>query len=284
MSKARLLRDTAQAGPLPAGAVPPVSAAAAGTAQALRAEIRAGRLSAPTSGLAPGCLQANLAILPAAFAGDFLLYCTRNPKPCPLLAVSEPGDPRLPALGRDIDVRSDLPGYRVFREGTQTDSRTDIAALWREDLVSFAIGCSFSFEDALQRSGIAVRNVDAGRNVPMYVTSLETRPAGLFGGPLVVSMRSFAPADAIRAIVLSERYPLAHGAPVHIGEPAAIGIADLATPDFGDPPAMAAGDIPVFWACGVTPQVAIACARPELAITHEPGRMLVTDLPADGPV
>jgi uncharacterized protein YcsI (UPF0317 family) len=267
----------------PAGAPTAPSAAdlAARTAQALRAEIRAGRLTAPTSGLAPGCLQANLAILPAALAADFLLYCTRNPKPCPLLAVSDAGDPALPGLGADIDVRRDLPGYRVFRDGRHADTLADIAAIWRDDFVTFAIGCSFSFEDALRRAGIPVRNIDAGRNVPMYATDLETRRAGVFGGPLVVTMRSFAPADAIRAIVLSERYPLAHGAPVHIGDPAQIGIADLHAPDFGDPPAIAEGDIPVFWACGVTPQTAIALARPEIAITHDPGRMLVTDLPAD---
>ncbi|MEX2631956.1 MAG: putative hydro-lyase [Tistlia sp.] len=250
-------------------------------AQALRRQIRDGELSGQTSGLAAGFLQANLAILPAALAGDFLLYCTRNPKPCPLLDVGDAGDPMLPRLGRDLDVRRDLSRYRLFRDGRHVETPQDVSAAWRDDLVAFAIGCSFSFEDALQRAGIAVRHIDAGRNVPMYVTAIETRPAGPFGGPLVVSLRSFAPADAIRAVVLSDQYPLAHGAPVHIGDPARIGIADLSAPDFGDPPVVAEGDIPVFWACGVTPQMAIGRARPELAITHDPGHMLITDLPAD---
>jgi uncharacterized protein YcsI (UPF0317 family) len=250
-------------------------------AQSLRRRIREGSFSGQTSGLAPGFLQANLAILPASVAGDFLLYCTRNPKPCPILGVGDAGDPLLPRLGRDLDIRHDVPRYRLFRDGVAVETPVDIAGVWRDDLVTFAIGCSFSFEDALQRAGIAVRHIDAGRNVPMYVTSLETQPAGPFGGPLVVSMRSFAPADAIRAIVLSDQYPLAHGAPVHIGDPARIGIADLSSPDFGDPPVLAEGDVPVFWACGVTPQMAIGRARPELAITHDPGHMLITDLPAD---
>ena len=263
-----------------------VAAAADGAEHALtlRRRFRAGRLSAQTSGLAPGCLQANLTILPAAWASEFLLYCTRNPKPCPVLAVSNPGDPALPRLGRDIDIRSDVPSYRVFRDGRHVDTISDIAALWRDDLVTFAIGCSFSFDDALQRAGIPVRNVAAGTNVPMYVTAIETEPVAAFGGPLVVSMRSFQSADAIRAIILSDRYPLAHGAPIHIGDPAEIGIRDLSAPEFGDPPTVAPGDICVFWACGVTPQLAISRARPDFAITHDPGHMLITDLPADATI
>ncbi|MCB9947871.1 MAG: putative hydro-lyase [Rhodospirillaceae bacterium] len=254
---------------------------AAGDARALRRQIRAGRLTGQTSGLAPGCLQANLAILPAAWAGDFLLFCTRNPKPCPLLGVSDAGDPMLARLGADIDIRTDVPAYRVFRDGEHVDTVTDITRLWRDDLVTFAIGCSFSFDDALQRAGIPVPNVVAGTNVPMYVTGIETAGAGPFGGPLVVSMRSFRPADAIRAIVLSDRYPLAHGAPVHIGDPGAIGIRNIAEPEFGDPPVLHPDEICVFWACGVTPQLAIGRARPDFAITHDPGHMLITDLPAD---
>lgn len=251
------------------------------TARRLRQQIRAGALQGQTSGLAAGFLQANLAILPGSLAGDFLLYCTRNPKPCPILAVSDAGDPALPRLGEDIDIRRDVPRYRLFRDGRHVETLRDLSGVWRNDLVTFAIGCSFSFEDALLRAGLPVRHIAAHRNVPMYVTSIETEAAGPFRGPLVVSLRCFAPADAIRATILSDRYPLAHGAPVHIGDPDRIGISDLATPDFGDPPVMAEGDLPVFWACGVTPQMAIGRARPELAITHDPGHMLITDLPAD---
>jgi len=244
---------------------------------ALRRKIRERRHTGQTAGQAPGYLQGNLAILPAADAGDFLRFCTLNPKPCPLIGVGEPGDPRLPELGSDIDIRTDVPRYRVFRHGEPAEGVDDLMTLWREDFVAFVLGCSFSFEDALMRAGIPVRHVDAGLNAPMYVTNIQTRPAGRFGGPLVVSLRGFAPADAIRSIIVTERFPLAHGAPVHIGDPAAIGIADLARPDFGDAPVLEPGDVPVFWACGVTPQSAIRAARPEIAVTHEPGHMLVTD-------
>ncbi len=244
---------------------------------ALRGMIRQRRHTGQTAGKAPGYLQGNLAILPAADASDFLRFCVLNPKPCPLLGVGEPGNPRLPELGSDIDIRTDVPRYRVFRGGEPAGGAEDLLALWRDDFVTFVLGCSFSFEEALMRAGIPVRHIDAGRNVPMYVTNIQTRPAGGFGGPLVVSLRGFAPADAIRSIVITDRFPLAHGAPVHIGDSAAIGIKDLARPDFGDAPVLEAGDIPVFWACGVTPQSAIRAARPEIAITHEPGHMLVTD-------
>src|SRR5690606_15526443 len=241
-----------------------------GDAAALRRAIRAGERRGPTTGLAPGRLQGNLAILPAAYAGDFLRYCHDNPKPCPLIGIAEPGVPHIPELGADLDIRTDLSGYRVFRGGDDHERVCDLNGVWRDDLVTFVLGCSFSFEEALLRAGIPVRNIAAARNVPMYVTSIETRAAGPFHGPLVVSMRSFAPSDAIKAILISERLRLAHGAPVHLGDPAQIGIADLARPDFGDPPVIMDGDIPVFWACGVTPQMAIRNARPDLAITHEP--------------
>lgn len=247
----------------------------------LRRRVREGAFRAPTTGHAPGWLQGNLAVLPKALADDFLAFCVRNPKPCPLLGVGEPGDPRLPALGADLDIRTDVPGYRVFRGGAPFERAPHLREVWRKDLVAFVIGCSFSFEESLARARIPVRHSAAGRNVPMYVTGIETRRAGPFGGPMVVSMRAFSPADAIRAIVLSDRQPLAHGAPVHIGDPAAIGIRDLAAPEFGDPPILEPGDVPVFWACGVTPQVAIREAAPDLAITHEPGHMLVTDRPAE---
>lgn len=253
---------------------------AAGPAAARRA-IRAGEHTGPTVGLAPGRLQGNLVILPQAFAADFLRYCVANPKPCPILGVGEPGDPAIAALGADLDIRTDLPSYRVFRDGRHTDTVADIVGLWREDLVCHVIGCSFSFEDALERAGIAVRHARAGRNVAMYATAIATHRAGPFGGPLVVSMRGFTPADAIRAITISDAMPLAHGAPVHLGDPRAIGIDDLARPDFGDPPLLEDGDVPVYWACGVTPQLALANAKVPFAITHDPGHMLVTDLLAE---
>ena len=248
----------------------------------LRRLIRGGSFTRPTTGHAAGFLQGNLAILPKSFADDFLAFCVRNPKPCPLLGVSEAGATTIAKLGADLDIRSDVVGYRVFRGGSEFETVNDLHEIWRDDLVTFAIGCSFSFEESLQRANIAVRHIEADGNVPMYVTSIETTPAGPFRGPLVVSMRAFSPADAIRAIVLSNRQPMAHGAPIHIGDPALIGIKDFANPEFGDPPVLRDGDIPVFWACGVTPQMAIRNARPEIAITHEPGFMLVTDLPAEG--
>jgi uncharacterized protein YcsI (UPF0317 family) len=248
----------------------------------LRRAIRAGRFRGPTSGCADGHLQGNLAILPGALAGDFLRYCQRNPKPCPVIGISEPGDPTIPALGSDLDIRTDIGAYRVFEAGTQGHATvSDLGSVWRDDLVSFVLGCSFSFEAAILRAGIPLPHIASERNVAMYVTSIETQPAGPFSGPMVVSMRAFRAADAIQAVLLSDRYRLAHGAPVHIGDPAEIGIADLSKPDFGDVPALQPGEIPVFWACGVTPQMAIRSARPDIAITHEPGHMLVTDLSAD---
>ncbi len=250
--------------------------------KALRRLIREGSFKRPTTGHAAGFLQANLAILPKASADDFLAYCMRNPKPCPLLGVSEPGAATITRLGDDLDIRTDVAAYRVFRGSDAYETVEDLRDIWRDDFVTFVIGCSFSFEESLKRAAIPVRHIEAGRNVPMYETSIETNRAGSFGGPLVVTMRGFSPADAVRAIVLSERQPLAHGAPVHIGDPGRIGIKDFDKPEFGDPPFLREGDIPVYWACGVTPQMAIRNARPEIAITHEPGFMLVTDLPAEG--
>jgi uncharacterized protein YcsI (UPF0317 family) len=251
------------------------------TAEQVRRACRTGQHAAPTSGLAQGFQQGNLVILPAAYADDFLRFCVRNPKPAPILGVSEVGDPKLPSLGADLDIRHDAPRYRIFRNGEPTDTATDIEALWRDDFVTFVLGCSFSFETALLRAGIPVRHIEADRNVAMYETNIPTVAAGPFAGPLVVSMRSFSPQDAIRAIILSSHLPQAHGAPVHIGDPAQIGIHDIAKPDFGDAPDIRPGDVPVFWACGVTPQTAIRHAKPEIAITHAPGHMLVTDLRAE---
>ena len=245
--------------------------------RAVRLAARSGVLKRHTSGLAPGYVQANLAILPADLAGDFLRFCQRNPKPCPLLGVSEVGSPFIPELGEDLDIRTDIPGYRVWRDGELVDEPGSIEAWWRDDLVSFAIGCSFTFEEALLADGIPLRHVLCGENVAMYRTNLETRPAGPFRGPLVVSMRPLKPANAIRAVQITSRYPAVHGAPVHLGHPAMIGIRDLDEPDYGASVGVEADEIPVFWACGVTPQAVIAATRPAFAITHAPGSMLVTD-------
>ena len=243
-----------------------------------RLRIRSGDFSGPTAGLAAGNVQANLVILPKALAHDFLRFAQANPKPCPVLAVSEPGDPGLPGLGEDLDVRTDLPKYRVWRHGELREEPLDIGHVWQDDLVSFALGCSFSFEQALVEEGIELRHMTCGSNVPMYRTNIRCMPAGRFAGPLVVSMRPLAPADAIRAIQITSRFPSVHGAPVHIGLPEAIGIEDLATPDYGDSVPIREGELPVFWACGVTPQAVIAEAKPEFCITHAPGSMLITDL------
>jgi uncharacterized protein YcsI (UPF0317 family) len=245
---------------------------------ALRRAIRSGRFDGHTSGLAHQHVQGNLVVLPQALAADFLLFCQRNPKPCPLLAVGEPGQPALPSLGADLDIRTDLPRYRVWRDGRIDSEPTDLLALWRDDFVSFVIGCSFSFEHALLDAGIPLRHVRQGRNVAMFRTSLATEPAGPFRGPLVVTMRPLKAADAIRAVQISSRYPAVHGAPVHIGDPSLIGIADLSRPDYGDAVEVMPDELPVFWACGVTPQAALVQAAPPLAITHAPGSMLVTDL------
>ncbi len=247
------------------------------TGLAARLAIRRGQHSGPTSGLAPGFVQANLAILPQSDAEDFLRFCERNPKPCPLLAVSAPGDWRAPALGEDLDLRTDAPRYRVWHDGVLLDEPRDLIGWWRDDLVTFAIGCSFSFEQALSEGGIELRHITCRRTVPMYRTAIATVPAGPFHGPLVVSMRPLKPAAAIRAIEITSRFPSVHGAPVHIGKPELIGIADLAAPDYGDAVPIHDDELPVFWACGVTPQAVIAAARPAFCITHYPGAMLVTD-------
>jgi uncharacterized protein YcsI (UPF0317 family) len=247
-------------------------------ARAARARIRRGEHKGTTAGLAPGMVQGNLAILPAAWADDFLRFCLANPKPCPILAVGERGWPELPTLGQGIDIRSDLPRYRVFRDGVEVAAPTDIAAYWRDDLVAFVLGCSFSFEWALLEAGLRLRHVDAGSTVPMYRSTIDCAPAGPFRGKMVVSMRPFRPADAIRAIQITSRFPGVHGAPVHVGLPQALGIRDLGRPDFGDPVDLGADELPLFWACGVTPQVAIEQAKPPLFISHFPGCMLITDL------
>jgi uncharacterized protein YcsI (UPF0317 family) len=254
------------------------SKALAQLAYRARLDARSGVQTGPTAHLAPGCVQANLAILPSEMAAEFLHFCQQNPKPCPLLAMSEPGDPMLPALGRDIDIRTDIPRYRIWQGGKLVAEPLDVRECWRGDLVSFLIGCSFSFEQAMLDDGLPVRHIEQGCNVPMYRTKMPTHPAGRVNGPLVVSMRPRRAADAIRAIQVTSRFPSVHGAPVHLGDPAEIGIADIARPDYGDAVEIRAGEMPVFWACGVTPQAVVAAVKPEFCITHAPGHMLVTDL------
>jgi uncharacterized protein YcsI (UPF0317 family) len=249
------------------------------TAADARARIRSGEHVGPTSGLAPGFAQANLVVLPVVHALDFLRFCVRNPKPCPLLEVTDTGSPCPATLAPDADLRTDLPRYRVFWDGQLVDEPTDVTRHWRDDLVGFLLGCSFTFEWALAATGLPLAHQVQGVNVPMYVTTRRCVGAGPFEGPLVVSMRPFTPSDIPRAVEVSARFPAMHGAPVHIGDPAALGIADLDSPDFGDRVRLGPGEVPVFWACGVTPQAVALEAHPSVAIFHAPGHMFITDRP-----
>jgi uncharacterized protein YcsI (UPF0317 family) len=223
-------------------------------------------------------VQANLVVVPRELAFEFLLFCQRNPKPCPLLEVTEPGcaEPRL--IAPEADLRTDLPRYCVYQHGELVDEPADLKAWWRDDLVAFLLGCSFTFENALLQAGVPIRHVEMGCNVPMYRTSIACQSAGAFRGPMVVSMRPLTPAQAVKAVQVCTRFPRAHGVPVHFGDPVAIGIRDLALPDFGDPVDIRPGEVPVFWACGVTPQAVAMASRPALLVTHKPGHMFVTDL------
>jgi uncharacterized protein YcsI (UPF0317 family) len=252
-----------------------------GLARATGADIRrlarTGELTGPTAGLAFGFVQANLVVVPKELAFDFLLFCQRNPKPCPLLDVTEAGDPEPRQAAPGADLRTDLPRYRVFKQGELIEEPTDLNKHWRDDLVAFLIGCSFTFESALLQAGLPVRHIKSGVNVPMYRTNIACRPAGAFHGPMVVSMRPMTPAQALQATQICSRFPRVHGAPVHFGNPGAIGITDLDRPDFGDPVSIQDGEVPVFWACGVTPQAVAMHAKPPLLITHKPGHMFVTD-------
>lgn len=246
-----------------------------GPAAQARARFRAG-LRVPTTNWAPGFAQANLVVLPASAARDFELFARRNPRPCPVLDITEPGS-HATRLAPGADLRTDLPAYRVWIYGNCVAEPAGVTGWWRDDLVTFLTGCSFTFERALLAAGVPVRHIEQGSNVPMYITNRECEPAGPFAGPLVVSMRPI-PADLVAsATAITADYPQAHGAPVHHGDPADLGIADLDSPDFGDPVRTQPGDVPVFWACGVTPQVALAAARLPFAITHAPGHMFVTD-------
>jgi len=244
----------------------------------LRQKIRNGAHKGNTSGLCAGYVQCNLVILPADWAEDFLAFCEANPKPCPLIAVSQPGEFNLTKLGADIDIRSDIPSYRVFENGQLRNEVNDISDLWRDDLVAFLLGCSFSFEEALIAEGLDVRNVTEAVNVPMYRTNIDCTAVGQFAGQMVVSMRPFAPPEALRAAEISGRFPSVHGEPVHYANPEHIGITDVDQPDYGDSVTIKEGEHPLFWACGVTPQVALENAKPPFCITHSPGSMLVTDM------
>ena len=244
----------------------------------IRSMIRTGGWKGVTSGLAPGRVQANLAILPRNLAFDFLLFCQRNPKPCPLLEVLDAGrfEPNQVAPGADL--RTDVPSYRIFRDGQIIGEESDILSLWNDELISFLLGCSFSFEWGLMNAGIPLRHVEQGKNVSMYVTNIPTIPAGIFSGPMVVSMRPIHQSQVVRAVQVTSRFPSVHGAPVHIGDPSAIGLIDINRPEYGDPTEIRNDEVPVFWACGVTSQEVALQSKPPLMITHSPGHMFITDL------
>ena len=245
----------------------------------IRQDIRKGTLTGVTAGLGQGYVQANLAVLPRDHAYDFLVFCQRNPRPCPLVEVTDVGSPEPVGVAPGADLRTDIPRYRIYKDGVLADEVTEVTAYWRDDLVAFLLGCSFTFEWALLEAGIRLRHVEQGRNVAMWRTSIECRPAGAFHGPMVVSMRPIPAPQLSKAVTASARFPGAHGAPVHIGDPASIGIADIARPDWGDAQHFDPGDVPVFWACGVTPQAVALAAKPPFMITHSPGHMFITDVP-----
>ena len=243
----------------------------------VRQLIRRGEIDETTAGMAPGHVQANLVVLPSDMAFDFMLFCQRNPRPCPLLEVTEPGSYEPRALAPGADLRYDVPRYRVYRDGELEAEVPDIADYWRDDLVAFLTGCSFSFENALIRAGVAMRHIDCGTTVPMFITDVQTEPAGSLSGPMVVSMRPIPRDQVVRATQVTSRFPAVHGAPFHIGSPEAIGIGDVSRPDLGEPIEIKNGEVPVFWACGVTPQAVAMNSRPPLMITHAPGYMFITD-------
>ncbi|QIZ68068.1 MULTISPECIES: putative hydro-lyase [Geobacillus] len=232
----------------------------------------------PTAGVANGYTQANLVVLPKELAFEFLLFCQRNPRPCPVLDVTEPGSWVPNLVAPNADLRVDLPKYRIYRNGVLTEERTDIIDLWNEEMVGFLLGCSFTFEHALMNNGIPVRHIEESRNVPMYKTNIPCVKAGRFEGPMVVSMRPIPRKDVVRAVQVTSRFPSVHGAPIHIGDPEQIGIKNIHQPDFGDPVTIHEGEVPVFWACGVTPQAVAMEVKPEIMVTHAPGHMFITDL------
>lgn len=245
--------------------------------RSIRKQIRTGQWRGVTSGVAPGFVQANLAILPRELAFDFLLFCQRNPKPCPLLEVIEAGAVVPAITAPNSDIRTDVPGYRIYRQGEFTAEVDSLVDHWQDDLVSFLLGCSFSFESAMTDAGIPLRHQEMGSNVSMFITNIPTQPAGVFSGPMVVSMRPVKRDQIVRAVQVTTRFPATHGAPIHIGDPSAIGIKDIYQPDFGDSVEIKPGEEPVFWACGVTPQAVALTCKPPLMITHAPGKMFITD-------
>lgn len=246
----------------------------------IREHIRAGAYRGQTAGFAPGNLQANLAILEGEYADDFLEFCERNAQPCPMVGLSGRGDPIMPMLG-DIDIRTDVPSYNVYRHGELEGDVSDITSLWTADMVAFALGCSFTFERALAEAGIRMKHIESNTTVPMWATNLALKPVGPFEGGMVVSMRPIPEDQVDLAISITENFDHAHGAPVHVGSPEKIGITDITAPDWGEPADFAPGEVPVFWACGVTPQNVLRNAKPPICITHTPGRMLVTDAAED---
>jgi uncharacterized protein YcsI (UPF0317 family) len=248
------------------------------TPKKIRDLIRKGKWDKPTAGLAMGFAQANLVILPQKYAFEFLLFCQRNPKPCPLLEVLEPGEFRTKFLSLGADIRTDIPCYHIYRKGKLQKAVQEIKSFWKPDFVSFFLGCSFSFEEALLRANIPVRHIEEDKNVPMFISSVPCKSAGVFHGPLVVTMRPIPSDQVTRAVQITSRYASVHGAPIHIGDPSAIGIKDLRRPDFGDPVTIKKGEVPVFWACGVTPQAVVMKTKPDLCITHAPGHMFISDL------
>ncbi len=240
--------------------------------------VREGGHTGPTAGNCPGYAQANLVILPRELAYDFLLFAQRNPKSCPILEVSDTGSRYLKEIAPGADIAKDIPRYRIYEHGVMTGEYTDVSGFWRDDLVSFLIGCSFSFEGELMEADVSVRHIEEGRNVPMYITNIPCQPAGVFQGSMVVSMRPLPYDQIVKSVLVTGAMPKVHGAPVHIGEPAAIGISDIDKPDFGDSVTIRPGEVPVFWPCGVTPQAVLMASKPAFAITHAPGHMLVTDV------
>ncbi len=244
----------------------------------VRSAIRRGEWQSPTAGLVPGNVQTNLAILPKKDAFDFLLFALRNPQACPIIDVTDPGSPYLDRVAPGADVRTDLPKYRIYRKGILEAEVNSIEKDWQEGLVTFLIGCSFTFENALMEAGIPIRHIEEGKNAPMYITNRQCVPGGIFQGPLVVSMRP-VPADmVVRAVQITARFPRVHGAPVHLGNPSELGIKDISETDFGDSVTVKDGEVPVFWACGVTPQAVAMSVKPDLMITHAPGHMFITNL------
>ena len=245
----------------------------------VRQLIREGKIDFQTSGMCNGFAQANMAVLPKDLAFDFLLFTQRNQKPCPVLDVTEPGSPVPRLIAPNADLRYDIPRYRIYKKGELTDEVTNLDKYWRDDLVAFLLGCSFSFEGPMLDAGLDVRHITDNHNVPMYITNIECVPAGVFHGPMVVSMRPMKPKDAVRAVQVTSRMPFVHGAPIHFGDPEAIGIKDISKPDFGDDSLIKPGEVPVFWACGVTPQAVAMAVKPEFMITHAPGHMFISDVP-----